>query len=389
MSTLPSSVHKMARPYSKVSNMSNDDLVLWQSEVTRVPGSAITADDIVSYAQQLSLRDSQQIVSAFKNADYEIGSARIWMKAMAVLKKQLSSLGPEFVGEMLQRADIGPASDIRQAVTDYEAILLAQELGMANPTEAMRLRQAYETVRHFTEKEESEDDESVMTPEEAIHCLRACVQSVLARPKLEGAQDFLEPPLTNNASAWYEHFLQIAEMIKAVNLPVTIPVMQIAQGEDARVRPVVTIKPEDLEDIDLEVRFESVPRVVQFAEDESDRRDVELGFMSRSTYMGKKYDDPVREARQVDLDKVGLAAAEAANEFAIQFMKQMAPDIAQRLATEKGLPAMVQQQQGAASRPARPAGGSVPGQGAPVVPPVQAQGGAPPAVGSAARGTAQ
>ncbi len=206
--------------------------------------------------------------------------------------------------------------------------------------------------------------------------------------QMEGAQDFLEPPLTNIAAAWYEHFLQIAEQIKAVDLSVTIPVMQVAQGEDARVRPFVTIEPEDLEDIDLEVRFESVPRVVQFAEDESDRRDVELGFMARGTYMAKKYDDPIREARQVDLDKVGLAAAEAANEFAIQFIKQMAPQIAQGVAQDLGLPATVQEgQQGA--RPARPEGGSFPGLGVTSTPGVQAQGGAPPAVGGAARGAAQ
>ena len=209
--------------------------------------------------------------------------------------------------------------------------------------------------------------------------------------QMEGAQDFLEPPLTNIASAWHELFLLAAEQIKAVGLSVTIPVMQIAQGEDTRIRPMVTIKPEDLEDIDLEVRLESVPRVVQFAEDESDRRDVELGFMARSTLMGKKFDDPVRETRQVDLDKVGLASAEAANEFAIQFIKQMAPQIAQQIAMELGLPAMVQQEEGGEARPARPAAGSVPGQGLPIVPPVQSEPGAPApaAVGGGARGVAQ
>jgi hypothetical protein len=211
---------------------------------------------------------------------------------------------------------------------------------------------------------------------------------------MEGAQDFLEPPLTNIASAWQELFLLAAEQIKVVGLPVTIPVMQIAQGEDARVRPLVTIEPGDLEDIDLEVRLSSTPRVVQFAEDESDRRDVELGFMARSTYMAKKYDDPVRETKQVDLDTVGSAAAKAANEFAIQFMKQMAPQIAQQVATDLGLPAMVQQGQqgqGGEARPARPAAGSVPGQGSPVVPPVQGQPGAPApaAVGGGATGAAQ
>lgn len=208
--------------------------------------------------------------------------------------------------------------------------------------------------------------------------------------QMEGAQDFLEPPLTNIASAWQELFLLAAEQIKAVDLSVTIPVMQIAQGEDARVRPLVTIEPEDLEDIDLEVRLSSTPRVVQFAEDESDRRDVELGFMAKSTYMGKKYDDPTREQRQVDLDTVGTAAAAAGNEFAIQFIKQMAPQIAERVAMELGLPAMVQQQEGD-PRKARPAGGSVPGQGSPVVPPVQSEPGAPAsaAVGGGATGAAQ
>jgi hypothetical protein len=68
-------------------------------------------------AIQLRKRDISQIVTAFSNEHYEIASTFVWSRAIAALKKQLSSLGSEFVGEMLQRPDIGAGTDILSAVT--------------------------------------------------------------------------------------------------------------------------------------------------------------------------------------------------------------------------------------------------------------------------------
>ncbi len=206
--------------------------------------------------------------------------------------------------------------------------------------------------------------------------------------QMEGAQDFLSPPLENIASAWYEIFMIALDQIDTVGLPVTMSVKRIAQGEDAGVRPQVTIEPGDLtKDFELEVKFLSIPKVVQFAEDESDRRDVELHFMARSTYMKKRYDDPIREMEQVALDRVGVASEELAQKMAIEFIKTMAPDIALQVAAEEQLAIPIQENGGTDN--ARPAAGAVPGVGAPVVPPVQTQPGSTPGVDGGARGIAQ
>src|SRR5262249_35755027 len=76
--------------------------------------------------------------------------------------------------------------------TPSEAIALAEDLGMISSTDAMRLRHAHETINHFSDYEEDsgEDDDGGMTQEEALGCLRACVNRILGQPRLDVAQDF-------------------------------------------------------------------------------------------------------------------------------------------------------------------------------------------------------
>ena len=177
--------------------MSNE-LVPWapQSAIV-VPPEADTASEIASYGKQLRPRDVSQIVSAFDSKHYEIASIFVWAKAMAALRTQLGSLGPEFIGEMLQRPDIDEYSDINSTVTESEAISLAEDLGIVNSTDALRLRHCHELIAHFASLEQlDEDDESEgagdigMNPEEAVSCLRTCIQTVLGHPKLDTAQTF-------------------------------------------------------------------------------------------------------------------------------------------------------------------------------------------------------
>jgi hypothetical protein len=170
--------------------MNNQLPVLWKSTSRQiVPQTIKNPEEIANRAIQLRKRDISQIVSAFASEHYEMASTFIWSRAITALKKQLATLGSEFIGEMLQRPDIDASSDIVSVVTPSEAITLAEDLGMVSSTDAMRLRQAHETINHFAEYDE-EDQEEGMTQEEAIICLRACVNSILGQPKLEVAQDF-------------------------------------------------------------------------------------------------------------------------------------------------------------------------------------------------------
>lgn len=76
-------------------------------------------------------------------------STFIWTKTINSLKNQLSKMGLSFIAEMLDRPDINEHTDLQQAISDFEAIRLAEELGVINGTSAFRLRQAMETVIHF------------------------------------------------------------------------------------------------------------------------------------------------------------------------------------------------------------------------------------------------
>jgi len=170
--------------------MAEQPTLPWEApETAIVPNTAHTPDAIIAHARQLSKREVGQILSAFQNEHYEMATAFIWAKAMASLRKQLATLGMEFIGEMLQRPDISTRSDVGTAITAFETIALAEDLGMVSSTEAMRLRHAHEIVNHFAALSEDEEDAS-MHPEEAISCLRTCVQNILGHPKLEVAQNF-------------------------------------------------------------------------------------------------------------------------------------------------------------------------------------------------------
>lgn len=171
------------------------DLTPWTpQEGIVVPSSANTPEAIAGYAKQLTRREKSQLVSAFSSGNYEMGSQFLWSRSMAALKKRLSSLGTDFIGEMLDRPEIGGGASLAKVVTDFEAVTLAEELGMFSRTQAMRLRHAMELVGHFAEPPDdvADDAEREMMPEDGMTVLRACVQSVLGAEQLDVAMEFAQ-----------------------------------------------------------------------------------------------------------------------------------------------------------------------------------------------------
>jgi hypothetical protein len=162
------------------------------------PGQPVVPDTLsdparlASHALQLRDRERHQIATNFQAGNFELASAFVWMRTMALLKKQLAALGMEFIGELLQRPDIDEFSDIRTAVSDTDAISLARDLGILTPLQTMRLLQSQAIVSHFAalENDPSANQDEVMTQEEAISCLRVCVQGVLGHEEVAVAEDF-------------------------------------------------------------------------------------------------------------------------------------------------------------------------------------------------------
>lgn len=168
------------------------ELIRWaSSDHVVVPSTSRTPGEIADFAKQLTARERDQIVQAFDNGLVEMGVSFVWSKAMAALKNRLGSLGIEFVAEMLERSDIRANAEIHEVLTDYDAVRLAEELGMFSSTLAMRLRQNMELVAHFSQlPQDAIDDE--MIPEDAVSVLRTCVQTVLGQESLDVAVEFSE-----------------------------------------------------------------------------------------------------------------------------------------------------------------------------------------------------
>lgn len=165
---------------------------IWRPrDVIEVPPTVSTATEIANLAKQLSPRELAQVVQTFENGLFEMGTTFVWTRTMAGLKAQLGSLGMDFIGELLDRPDIRASSEVHEVLTDFDAVRLAEELGMFGSSHAMRLRHNLELVAHFSRPPKDVDSDGMM-PEEAIGVLRTAVQTVLGHETLEIAVEFAQ-----------------------------------------------------------------------------------------------------------------------------------------------------------------------------------------------------
>ncbi|CUX42340.1 hypothetical protein [Agrobacterium deltaense] len=168
-------------------------LSIWQPEANDVlPSTANTASEIAGFAEQLSNKDRSQIVSAFELGHFEMGLNHLWGKTITALKKELSTVGVGLLAEMLGRADVDEDDDVDDIVTAKDAIRLAEELGIVNSTDAIRLRHTYEILNHFSQMGTEQNDQEEIHSSEALSAFRTCVKGVLGRPKIEVAKKFVE-----------------------------------------------------------------------------------------------------------------------------------------------------------------------------------------------------
>lgn len=173
--------------------MASKQVALWKtSALAKVPDSLSDPAKIAERAIQLRERERSQIASNFSAENYEIVATFVWARTMALLKKQLATLGSAFIGELLQRPDIDENSDIGSVLSDAEAISLGRDLGILTPLQTIRLNHSQEIVTHFAgvTTDPQFDQDEMMTREDALSCLRVCVQGVLGHETVSTPQDF-------------------------------------------------------------------------------------------------------------------------------------------------------------------------------------------------------
>ncbi|HTD23337.1 MAG TPA: hypothetical protein VK738_11825 [Terriglobales bacterium] len=166
---------------------------VWSPSDLIIIPSGSQPEEIVEFAKpQLSSRDMKSIVTAFQAESYEMVATFVWTKASAVLKKQIATLGMDFVGEMLGRPDLDEDSDPATSIADHEAISLAEDLCLITSTQGLRLKHVLELVTHFTELEQEAAEQEMMAREEALILLKTCIASILGKPNFETAIKFAD-----------------------------------------------------------------------------------------------------------------------------------------------------------------------------------------------------
>ena len=135
----------------------------------------------ISHSDISNLSDSQkrQIVSAFEAGAYDMATEYTWKKAMVKLKELLASLGGDFVSDMLQRSDINEFSSIESVLSDTDAILLSERLGIINSEGAMQLRHAKEQLSYYFSTKAEQQGASLDAPH-ALVVIADCVKNILS-----------------------------------------------------------------------------------------------------------------------------------------------------------------------------------------------------------------
>lgn len=171
--------------------MENNAITIWRNtDLPVLPKKINKISELVNYGLQLSTRDQRQIVNGFEAGSYEMVATYVSTKAISSLKNQLSKMGVSFIAELLDRPDIDEHSNLQSAISEYEAIKLAEELAMISGTAAFRLKQAIETVTHFNQPELEDDPENELTEEETKTIIRSCIEGSLRYDKIEIPIDF-------------------------------------------------------------------------------------------------------------------------------------------------------------------------------------------------------
>jgi len=172
-----------------------NDIIVWNTEEVEVlPAKIKDPTDIAKYAIQLGSKDKKQIIQGFEAGNYEMAVNYVWLKSMATLKRELSTLGMKFLGEMINKPELDEDDDVFDVLTEKEAVRLAEELGMISATDGIRLRHVHELLSHFSKLDAStvENDDIEMDEIEAINALKVCVKNILGKPKIEVAKTFVE-----------------------------------------------------------------------------------------------------------------------------------------------------------------------------------------------------
>jgi len=217
--------------------MENNSIILWRNtDLPVLPKKINNISELVNYGLQLSTKDQSQITNTFEDGSYEMVATYVWTKAINSLKNQLSKMGVIFIAEMLDRPDIDEHTNLQQAISEFETIKLAEELGVISGTAAFRLKHAMETVTHFNQPELEDDHENELTEEETKTIIRSCIEGSLRYDRIEAPIDFknfrkeLEEVTLTEDSSYISKLIQSPYFFHRTTLRILLSIVKSSSG---------------------------------------------------------------------------------------------------------------------------------------------------------------
>lgn len=167
--------------------MSNLPTIWTGSEELSIPRNASDVKEIVPLAGGLTNKQQKQIIDAFNNLEaYDMAVEYAWKKTMTRLKESLSSLGMQFIGEMLGKNDVVDNTPFENVITDFQAIQLSEQLGLLSSTAGLELRHIHELVSHYFSNNVKEEIDRLS----ALNIIKNTVKYVLGHEQMQVAMVF-------------------------------------------------------------------------------------------------------------------------------------------------------------------------------------------------------
>lgn len=168
------------------------DKLSWRVEHKNVVPSNLTkVEQIIPFSNisNLTIKQQNNIITAFENQAYDMAVEYVWKKAITNLREHILELGEEFVGELIQRPDAGIKFGLESVLTDYNVIQIAEQLGMISHAGALDLRQSFEVIQFYFSSEATKE-EAEFDALRVASIIKSCVINILSQPNMQIAVDF-------------------------------------------------------------------------------------------------------------------------------------------------------------------------------------------------------
>lgn len=207
------------------------DIVLWEGpKGVDIPKDAEISEIIITYSKQLTEREQQQALVAYRAGFFEMSTEYIWRRSIKILRdKLINGFGVEFLQEMINISDVA----FIQNLPDYYVVKLAYEVGFINKEGNIKLSTSLDFINHYA----SRDSEEEMDCISADLIISSCIKYIIGKEEstLNSNYVLLRDRIKSNLANDENDYFGLSEwpyFYKRTTLRSFINLLKTAQGAE-------------------------------------------------------------------------------------------------------------------------------------------------------------